>query len=85
MARKYQQRTVMVATKAIHKLGDASREEPDFCLVHGEAGDNYVGNWCTGLGLSKVLFPKATTRKATRPEKRKYKKMKFAIAGFGVP
>lgn len=34
----------MMATQAIHRLGDISREEPDLCVIHSEDAENYIGN-----------------------------------------
>ena len=62
----------MMATKAYHLMGDISTETPDLCVVHGEDGDNWVGNWITGFGFMNVKFPKATTRELTQEEKEKY-------------
>jgi hypothetical protein len=58
----------MMATKAIHKLGDISSDEPDLCYIHREDDENYIGNWVTGFGLINVKFPKATTRELTPKE-----------------
>lgn len=62
----------MMATKAIHQLGDISRKKPDLCVVHSEDGNNYIGNWVTGLGYINVKFPKKTTRELTDKEKDKW-------------
>lgn len=59
----------MMATTAYHKLGDISREKPDLCFIHGDDGENWVGNWMTGLGFFRVKFPKKSTRKLTKKEK----------------
>jgi hypothetical protein len=58
----------MMATKATHKLGDISSDEPDLCFVKEEADDYYIGNWVTGYGFVGVHFPKATTRLLTPEE-----------------
>lgn len=65
----------MMATKAIHKLGDISRGCCDLCLVFDckETEDNYVGNWVEGLGFIDVKFPKNTTRELTQEEEDYYK------------
>lgn len=57
-----------LATKAIHKLGDISRDEGDLCVVYGETETDYVGNWTTGLGFFDVHFPKDTVRDLTHEE-----------------
>lgn len=58
----------MMATKAIHQLGDISREKEDICQIYGEDADNYIGNWVTGLGFIDVKFPKVSTRALTPEE-----------------
>lgn len=61
----------MIATKAIHKLGDLSRDS-DICRVTEEDDDNYYGMWLTGYGFFNVRFPKETTRDMTDEEFEKY-------------
>jgi len=58
----------MMATKALHLLGDISRETPDLCHVHSETDRYYVGSWVTGFGFFDVLFSKETTRELTAEE-----------------
>lgn len=62
----------MMATTAIHKLGDISRETPDLCIISSEEGDDYIGNWVTGFGFAHVKFPKSSTRDLTEAEVEKY-------------
>lgn len=69
----------MMATKAIHKLGDISRDKPDLCVVHDEDKENYIGNWVTGFGFINVKFPKSTTRELTEEEKEHYHGMQVVI------
>ena len=69
----------MMATKAIHQLGDISRDDPDLCCVHEEYKDHYVGSWVTGFGFIKVKFPKDTTRPLSDNEKIKYIGIGLAI------
>jgi len=69
----------MMATTAIHQLGDISREKPDLCIIEGEEGDNYVGRWVKGFGFVGVKFPKATTRELTEEEKDRFDGMQIAI------
>ena len=59
----------MMATTAIHQLGDISREKLDLCIIEGEEGENYIGQWVEGYGFINVKFPKATTRELTGEEK----------------
>jgi hypothetical protein len=58
----------MMATKAIHKLGDISSDSPALCVIHSEDEENYIGNWVTGFGFIGVKFPKETTRELTQEE-----------------
>lgn len=69
----------MMVTKAIHKLGDISRNVPDLCFIHKEDEKNYIGNWVTGFGFVNVKFPKETTRLLTEVEIEKYDKMGIRI------
>lgn len=62
----------MMATTAIHKLGDISRDEPDLCIVYKEDEENYIGNWVEGFGFIEVKFPKETTRPLTEEEKKSH-------------
>jgi hypothetical protein len=61
-------RGYMMATTAIHQLGDISRDTPDLCYVNKEDEENYIGSWVTGMGFIDVKFPKATTRELTQEE-----------------
>ena len=58
----------MMATSAIHKLGDISRNEPNICVIYNEDDENFIGNWVYGLGFVDVKFPKNTTRELTDDE-----------------
>lgn len=58
----------LMATEAHHKLGDISRDEPDYIWATSEDAENYYGNWCAGLGFVNVRFPKHTTREMTVAE-----------------
>ena len=69
----------MMATKAIHQLGDISRDEPNLCVVYDEDEENYIGNWVTGLGFIDVKFHKSTTRELTEAEHEKYNGARIAI------
>lgn len=69
----------MMATEAIHQLGDISSDEPDLCVVHDEDEENYIGNWVIGFGLGNVKFPKNTTRELTEEEKEHYYGMQVVI------
>ena len=62
----------MMATKAIHKLGDISRDKEDICRVDRETEKDYIGSWVTGYGFMEVRFPKETTRELTPAETIKY-------------
>ena len=69
----------MMATKAIHKLGDISSSFPDLCHVYDEDENNYYGSWVTGFGFFDVRLPKKTTRELTKKEIKKYNKMSVKI------
>jgi hypothetical protein len=62
----------MMATTAIHQLGDISRDEPELCVIQEEDSENYIGNWVEGLGFIDVKFPKSTTRELTEEEASQY-------------
>lgn len=68
-----------IATKAYHKLGDISRDEPDLCEIFEDDEDNYYGEWITGFGFIDVCFPKETTRDLTEDEIRQYVGTSIAI------
>lgn len=69
----------MMATKAIHNLGDISREKPSLCFITGEDEKNYIGNWVEGMGFTNVKFPKDSTRELTYDEKKKYNGFRVGI------
>jgi hypothetical protein len=62
----------MMATTAIHRMGDLSSESPMLCRVNSEDDQNYFGSWVEGFGFSDIKFPKATTRNPTPEEREKY-------------
>ena len=70
----------MMATKAIHQMGDISRDEEDLCVVFAEDKENYIGNWVTGFGFIEVKFPKETTRELTNEEVKEYNKTYVQIS-----
>jgi len=51
----------ILATTAIHQLGDISRETPDVAYVSESDDENYYGYWKTGYGYIDVRFPKSTS------------------------
>lgn len=65
----------MVATRAMHKTGDISRDEPDLAWIREDHGDEYEGEWIQGYGFIHVRFPKATTRPLTNEEAYKFSGM----------
>lgn len=67
---RYDECKILMATKAIHVMGDISRKDPDYCVVYGETETDYVGNWVTGYGFIDVKFSKETTRECTPEEKK---------------
>ena len=78
------QRRYMMATTAIHKLGDISSDEPDLCSITDEDEENYIGMWVTGYGFFGVKFPKATTRELTVKEIEKYRKLRLVMNGMDM-
>lgn len=69
---KYKRGRYMMGTKAIHKMGDISRDKPNLCIVFEETEEDYIGNWVCGFGFIEVKFPKETTRELTEDEINKY-------------
>lgn len=69
----------MMATKAMHKMGDISSDFEDLCVVFSETDTHYIGNWVTGFGFINVEFPKETTRELTQKEVEKYNKQYVQI------
>lgn len=69
----------MMATRALHKAGDISRDAPDLCVCFGKRRGYYIGNWVTGLGFVDVKFPISTTRHLTRADKKRYNGKRIAI------
>ena len=72
----------MMATIAIHKVGDISSDVPDLCYVHEETETDYIGSWVTGFGFINVRFPKETTRGLTTEEIKKYNKMSVQLSDY---
>lgn len=72
----------MMATKAIHCLGDISRVTEDICVISDEDESNYIGNWVTGFGLVEVKFPKETTRELTAAEVEHYHGMPISLGNL---
>lgn len=75
----------MMATRAVHKLGDLTRDEPDLAIVYPdqETDTDYVGEWATGYGYVMVRFPKETTRPLTEAEHTRFAgRLLQAGAGF---
>lgn len=70
----------MMATTAIHKLGDISSDMPDLCHVVHESETDYYGSWVTGFGFFNVRFPKETTLELTEQEMSKYNSMYVQVA-----
>lgn len=75
----------MMATKAIHMLGDISRDTADLCIVRDEDADNYIGEWVTGYGFVEVKFPKETTKELSPQDIEKYHGMSMSLSGGMMP
>jgi len=71
---------VMMGTAAFHKLGDISRDEPDYFAYNDEDAENYYGAWLAGFGFVGVRFPKATSRPMTGAEAAVLADSQFVIA-----
>lgn len=69
----------MIATKAIHQLGDISSDAPDICRVYGETETDWIGAWVEGLGFFDVRFPKDSTRELTTEEVEFYRSQYYQI------
>lgn len=69
----------MMATTAIHKIGDISRDEPHLCYIREEDEVNYIGEWVEGFGFVNVKFPKSTTRELTDEEYQEFNGKRLAI------
>lgn len=72
----------MMATEAIHKLGDISRDAVDLCHVYAEDGSDWIGEWVFGFGFFDVRFPKATTRDLTPEEIETYQGKYIQLANY---
>lgn len=48
----------MMATTALHKLGNISSDKPDLCHVIKESETDYYGTWVTGMGFLMLGFQK---------------------------
>lgn len=75
----------MMATVAIHALGDISRTKPDIALIQDEDNDCWVGEWVSGLGFINVLFPKATTHELTEEQREYYRACRVYRNGILIP
>lgn len=71
----------MMSTQAFHKLGDISRDKPEYVYIVAEDDDNYYGHWVEGMGFVDVRFPKATTRILTPDEIMALMKMHLVMVG----
>ena len=72
----------MMATTAIHLLGDISEDAPELCRVFQEDDDNYYGNWVLGIGFMNVRFPKETTKDLNGFDIRVWNGRKIALGGL---
>ena len=56
--------------KAIHQLGDISRDvyDAELIFINNEDEDNYIGSYAEGFGFINVKFNKADCRDATEEE-----------------
>lgn len=75
----------MMATQAIHAVGNISRDEPSLAIVYDETERDYVGEWATGMGFINVRFPKETTRDLTDEERTFYGSKRIEVGGLSRP
>jgi hypothetical protein len=75
----------MMATQAIHLVGDISRDVPSLAIVYGETERDWIGEWATGMGFVNVRFPKETTRELTDAEKAFYRTKLIEFGGMTRP
>jgi hypothetical protein len=73
----------LMATAAIHLMGDLSESDPYPCVVYAEDWDVYYGMWVLGAGFFDVRFPRATTRPPTPEEKAHWESR--VISGVRLP
>jgi hypothetical protein len=72
----------MMATQAIHAVGNISRDEPSLAIVYRETERDYIGEWATGMGFINVRFPKETTRELTDAERALYRTKRIEVGGI---
>lgn len=67
---KYGYMFIRKGGKAIHQLGDISRDyyNAELINVDSEEDEYYIGNFCEGFGFIGVKFKKSDCRKATQEE-----------------
>lgn len=75
----------MMATQAIHAVGNLSRDEPSLAIIYDERERDYVGEWATGMGFINVRFPKETTRELTAAEREIYRGKLIEVGGMTRP
>lgn len=65
--------------KAIHKLGDISRNvlDAELIYVNDEDEDNYIGHFAEGYGFIDVKFAKEDCRPASAKEEKEWIKDKY--------
>lgn len=74
----------MMATTAVHKLGDISSDIPDLAFIFDEDDENYIGSWAFGFGFADVKFPKSSTRELNPEETEYWKKRRYIMCGHDV-
>lgn len=75
----------MMATTALHTMGDISSKTPDLCVISSEDQDNYIGMWVFGYGFFNVKFPKSSTRELTPEEKNEWNGQLTELSGMLRP
>ncbi len=72
---------LMMATVAVHGLGDVSSPEPDLAIIRREDDEAFYGEWVFGAGAMGIRFPKATTRRLTPEEVERWNYHPYLAAG----
>ena len=62
----------LLATKAIHKLGDISRDYGDIAIVSQKDDKYYCGYWANGFGFFNIKFPIDTSKIITKEEAQQF-------------
>lgn len=79
--KEYKKPKYLIATTAIHQLGDISRPTGDLAQITGYDSENYYGMWVCGFGFFGVKFPRSTTRELNKKEIKYWQDRTVGIPG----